>query len=112
LLVGVWRELGGEAVGLPPYTRDWAEASGRETFADGLREYLREIDVEAAREGDLLLFRWRSHLPAKHGAILTARDRMVHAQEGAAVTEVAVSAWWRRRMAYGFSFSRASTFSP
>ena len=39
LLVGVWREVTGKAVGsLPPYTPDWAEANGRETLAEGLRE--------------------------------------------------------------------------
>ncbi len=97
LLVGVWREFGGEANGrrdavlpgrtilLPPYTPDWAEAMARETFAEGLRAHLEEIEVSAAREGDLVLFRWRAHLPAKHAAILTAPGRMVHAQEGAAV---------------------------
>jgi NlpC/P60 family putative phage cell wall peptidase len=105
LLIGVWRELGGEAGAVPPYTPDWAEAMGRETFAEGLREHLIEIDPRAAREGDLVLFRWRSHLPAKHGAILTAPDRIVHAQERAAVTEVALSDWWRRRMAYAFEFT-------
>jgi NlpC/P60 family putative phage cell wall peptidase len=116
LLIGVWRELeglrGGGRDAVPPkkilvpaYTPDWAESLGRETFAEGLREHLFEIDVDEAQEGDLVLFRWRAHLPAKHGAILTARRRMVHAQEGAAVTEVAVSDWWRRRMAYAFAFN-------
>ena len=105
LLIGVWRELGGEAGAVPPYTPDWAEAMGRETFAEGLRERQAEIDPADAREGDLVLFRWRKHLPAKHGAILTAPDRMVHAQERAAVAEVAMSNWWRRRMTFAFSFS-------
>ncbi len=107
LLIGVWREVGGgEAGAVPPYTPDWAEAMGRETFVEGLREHLNEIDPSAAREGDLVLFRWRKHLPAKHAAILTAADRMVHAQERAAVAEVPVSDWWRRRMAYAFEFGR------
>jgi NlpC/P60 family putative phage cell wall peptidase len=105
LLIGVWREVtGGEAGPVPPYTPDWAEAMGRETFVEGLREYLREIAPGEAREGDLVLFRWRAHLPAKHAAILTAPDLMVHAQEKAVVTEVPVSDWWRRRMAFAFEF--------
>jgi NlpC/P60 family putative phage cell wall peptidase len=109
LLIGVWRELGGKAGTVPPYTPDWAEAVGSETFAKGLREHLTEIEPGEAREGDLVLFRWRSHLPAKHGAILVARDRMVHAQERAAVSEVPVSDWWRRRMAYAFEFPLLDT---
>lgn len=105
LLVGVWREVTGEAAGpLPPYTPDWAEASGRETFAEGLAQVLRPVAVEAAGAGDIVLFRWRAHLPAKHAGILVTPGRMVHAQERAAVAEVPLSAWWRRRIAYGFSY--------
>jgi NlpC/P60 family putative phage cell wall peptidase len=108
LLIGVWRELGGGETGtIPPYTPDWAEALKREAFAEGLRAYLKEIDVAEARGGDMLLFRWRAHQPAKHAGILTAPDRMVHAQERASVAEVALSAWWKRRAAYAFAFSGA-----
>ena len=45
---------------------------------------MREIAPAEAREGDIVLFRWRMHLPAKHAGILVAADRMVHAQEHAA----------------------------
>jgi NlpC/P60 family putative phage cell wall peptidase len=54
--------------------------------------------------GDVLLFRWRAGLPAKHAAILTAPALMVHAHDGAAVAEVALAPWWRRRLAYAFRF--------
>jgi NlpC/P60 family putative phage cell wall peptidase len=106
LLIGVFREAsGGGAVGpIPPYTRDWAEAAGRETLREGLLRVLTEIRPAEARAGDVLLFRWRAGLPAKHAGILVAPDRMVHAQEGARVAEVALSPWWRRRAAYGFAF--------
>jgi NlpC/P60 family putative phage cell wall peptidase len=115
LLVGVWHEVRppcdaarlDRELRIPPYTPDWAEAAGRETFAEGLGDWLEEIDMAEAREGDIVLFRWRAHLPAKHAGILTARDRMVHAQEGARVAEVALSAWWRRRVAFGFSVTGA-----
>ncbi len=56
------------------------------------------------KAGDVMLFRWRDHLPAKHCAILTAPDAMVHAHDGAAVAEVALSAWWRRHLAGAFVF--------
>lgn len=104
LLAGVWREVGGADVGpLPAYTPDWAEAAGRETFAEGARRLLREIEPAEAAAGDMVLFRFRPHLPAKHGAILTSPTTMIHAQEGAAVAEVALGHWWRRRMAFAFS---------
>ena len=54
--------------------------------------------------GDLLLFRWRGAFPAKQAAIATAPDLMVHAHDGAAVAEVAIAPWWRRRLAYAFRF--------
>jgi NlpC/P60 family putative phage cell wall peptidase len=107
LILGVWREIGGAFEGsVPPYTPDWAEANRRETLAEGFRAHLTEIDPRDAEAGDVVLFRWREHLPAKHAAIMTTRDRMIHSQERAAVTEVPLSDWWRRRMAYAFSFSQ------
>jgi NlpC/P60 family putative phage cell wall peptidase len=54
--------------------------------------------------GDVLLFRWRTGLAAKHAAIVTTPDRMVHAHDGAAVAEVALASWWRRRLAFAFRF--------
>jgi NlpC/P60 family putative phage cell wall peptidase len=105
LLIGVWREItGGMPEAPPPYTRDWAEALGRETFAEAARRHMTEIAPDAAREGDIVLFRWRAHLPAKHAGILVGPERMVHAQEHAAVAEVPLSAWWRRRVAFAFAF--------
>jgi NlpC/P60 family putative phage cell wall peptidase len=105
LVLGVWRELTGEDPGpLPPYTRDWAEAERRETLAEGARRHLIEIPPDQADAGDLVLFRWRPHLPAKHAGILTGPATMVHAQEHAAVTEVPLNAWWRRRIAFAYTF--------
>jgi NlpC/P60 family putative phage cell wall peptidase len=54
--------------------------------------------------GDVLLFRYRERYVAKHTAIVTAPDLMVHAHDGAAVAEVSLSPWWRRRLAYAFKF--------
>jgi NlpC/P60 family putative phage cell wall peptidase len=104
LLVGVWREIGGTCPAVPAYTPDWAEASGRETLAEGLASVLRALAPQDARAGDVVLFRWRAHLPAKHAGILVAPGRMVHAQERAAVAEVPLGGWWRRRMAFAFRF--------
>ncbi|MDQ2080250.1 NlpC/P60 family protein [Xanthobacteraceae bacterium Astr-EGSB] len=105
LLRGVWREVVGEEPELaPPYAPDWAEASGIETLAMAARRHLVEIAPAAIGPGDVILFRWRAGLPAKHAAIVTAPERMVHAHDGAAVAEVALAPWWRRRLAYGFRF--------
>lgn len=105
LVRGVWREIIGDEPELPgPYTRDWAEAGGRERLADAGRKHFALCDLRSWREGDVLLFRWREGVPAKHLAVATSSSTMIHAHEGAAVCEVALSAWWRRRIAFAFAF--------
>jgi NlpC/P60 family putative phage cell wall peptidase len=105
LIRGVWRALHGTEPELaPPYTPDWAEAASGEPLAEAARRHLVEIEYASLVAGDVLLFRWRASMPAKHAAIVTAPDRMVHAHDGAAVAEVALAPWWRRRLAYAFRF--------
>jgi len=106
LLRGVWREVIGCEPELPPaYSADWAEARRVETLAEAARRHLAEIPFGSIAPGDVLLFRWRAHLPAKHCAILSATDRMIHAHDGAAVSEVYFASWWQRRLAFAFRFS-------
>jgi NlpC/P60 family putative phage cell wall peptidase len=105
LVRGVWRALyGGEPERTPPYSRDWAEASLRETLAEAGARHLVSVAREAMQAGDVVLFRWRAGLVAKHAAIVTSSAAMVHAHDGAAVAEVAFAPWWRRRLAYVFRF--------
>lgn len=105
LIRGVWRELiGPEPEAPPPYTPDWAEAQGRETLALAAARHLLAIPLSDAQAGDVLLFRWRDHLPAKHCAILSGPATLIHAHDGAAVAEVAFAPWWRRRIAFAFAF--------
>jgi len=119
LVRGVWRALyGSEPAVAPPYSRDWAEASGAESLAAAARAHLIEVAPCLPSPasggglgwgpGDVLLFRYRDRFPAKHAAIVTACGAdsalMVHAHDGAAVAEVAIAPWWRRRLAYAFRF--------
>jgi len=105
LVRGVWRDLyGPEPEAPPPYSPSWAESLGEETLAGAALRHLLPLPREAVRPGDVLLFRWRGHLPAKHCAILTAPDRILHAHDGAQVSEVAFTAWWRRHLSHAFSF--------
>jgi NlpC/P60 family putative phage cell wall peptidase len=105
LVRGVWRALiGDEPERAPPYAPDWAEASATESLALAASRHLIALPLDQFAPGDVLLFRWRNHLPAKHAAIVTAPDLMVHAHDGAAVAEVAIAPWWRRRLAYAFRF--------
>jgi len=105
LVRGIWRELyESDPETPPPYTRDWAEASGRETLLEAARRHLTEVDRTHVQPGDVLIFRLRPSLPAKHVAILTTPGTMIHAMERCPVAEVAFSPWWRRHVAAAFSF--------
>ncbi len=109
LVRGIWRDLhGAEAQALPAYTRDWAEGSGRETLLEAARRHLVEIAPFDAQPGDVLVFRWRRNTLAKHCAILSKPIAMIHALEGAPVSEVALTPWWRRHLAGAFAFPVAS----
>jgi NlpC/P60 family putative phage cell wall peptidase len=105
LLRGVWRAvIGDEPERAPPYAPDWAEAAKGEPLAEAAARHLVAIDCGAFAEGDVLLFRWRANLPAKHAAIVTAPGLMVHAHDGATIAEVAIAPWWRRHIAFAFRF--------
>jgi len=108
LVRGVWREvIGDEPVTVPPYTPDWAEARGEEALLDGAAALLRPVDAEAARPGDLIVFRMRTSAVAKHLGILAATGeaaRFIHAYSGHAVLESPLTPPWARRIAAYFRF--------
>ena len=105
LVRGVWRAVVGEEPEVaPPYAPDWAEATRSESLAEAAVRHLIPVPLSDIAPGDVLLFRWRVQLPAKHAAIVTAPALMAHAHDGAAVAEVVIAPWWRRRLAYAFKF--------
>ncbi len=105
LVRGVWREVyGAEPELVPAYSAGWAEAGGGELMAEAARRHMREVAREAFKPGDLLLFRWRAGVPAKHAAIAAGGDWMIHAQDGARVCAVEITPFWRRRLAFAFRF--------
>lgn len=104
LVRGVWREvIGEEPEAAPPYTPDWAETLGLETLLDAAGRHFVSTPVDAFRPGDVLAFRFRDHLPAKHLGIATSATHMAHAHSGACVAEVAIAPW-RKRLAAVFTF--------
>ena len=103
LVRGVFRELYGfEAQEVPAYSRDWAEAGRREVLLEAGRAHLRP--VREARAGDVLVFRFRAGMIAKHTAIKVGDFTMIHAIENAPVCEVHIGPWWSRRLAGCFEF--------
>src|SRR5215813_336052 len=70
LVRGVWRAvMGDEPEAVPAYAPDWAEASGIEALAAAAARHLVRLDdPKDFAPGDVILFRWRQNLPAKHAA--------------------------------------------
>jgi len=107
LLLGVWREIYGRELDRPgPYAPDWAEATEQERLLDGLRKHMPEKPVAAIAAGDLIVFRWRPHLPAKHAAIFIDPYCFVHAYQDHGVTLTRLVPQWRRRIAAAFAFPK------
>lgn len=105
LVRGVWRAIyETEPEKTPAYSPDWAEAAKIDQLAFAARRHMLEIPCHDYQPADLLIFRWRPGLPAKHLAIVTTPTKMVHAQQGACVCEVPISPWWKRHIAYAFQF--------
>lgn len=105
LIRGIYTEVTGRAPeDPPPYSRDWAEASGQETMLETARRYLIEVPIAQAKPGDVVVFRMRSGALAKHAGLLSAADKMIHSQEGVTVSEVHLGLWWRRRIVAAFKF--------
>jgi NlpC/P60 family putative phage cell wall peptidase len=105
LLRGVWREvLGEEPVSIPAYPANWAGQGRDERLLEAARSVLTPIALEQAQAGDALLFRWKPHLPAMHCAILAGPDAIIHAYEGAVVSQTSFAGPWARRVSHAFAF--------
>ena len=71
LLRGIWRELHGEEPeAIPPYSPDWAEATGAETLYMALKRHASEVPLAKLSPGDIALFRMSPRGPAKHCGIV------------------------------------------
>lgn len=105
LVRGVWREtVGAEPQTIPSYGAGWTDAGTLDVLAEACGRYALQVPYTEFEAGDILLFRWRRHLPARHAGIASSAALMVHAQEGAAAAEIPLNGWWRRHLAYAFRF--------
>ena len=104
LIRGIWRALvGPEPESAGSYAPDWAEA-GADRLMLAARRHLIDRGGATPRPGDVILFRWRPHMPAKHAGIMLGDDRFIHAYQGASVTISTLVPQWRRRIAGVFAF--------
>jgi NlpC/P60 family putative phage cell wall peptidase len=105
LVRGIWRSLhGAEPETLPHYTADWAERGGSETLLQAAQTHLFPIAITAAGSGDVILFRFAPDCPAKHCAVLSGPETMIHAWQGRSVCETGLGRWWLRRRCAVFRF--------
>lgn len=103
LIRGIWRTLyGAEPERTPNYTPDWAEQSGEETLLQAAQRWL--ALQSDPKPGDVLLFRLRPGVPCKHVGILASPDTVIHAYWGRSVVESWLDPFWRKRIAFSFSF--------
>jgi NlpC/P60 family putative phage cell wall peptidase len=113
LVRGIWRALyGAEPEMLPTYAADWAEAGGGEPLIEAACRHMRQKPVAEAAPGDLLVFRWRAGLAAKHLGVLAADGRFIHAYERHCVMASVLVPQWRRRIAGAFAFPNPTDARP
>ena len=104
LVRGVWRAMiGPEPEPMRPYSQDWAEAGAEESLLAIGETHFERVE-DSWLPGDVLLFRFRDGVPAKHVAIATGATTMIHAHDRACVAEVAIIPYWRRRIVGAFRF--------
>ncbi|WP_299145030.1 NlpC/P60 family protein [uncultured Tateyamaria sp.] len=108
LVRGIWRDVIGTEPERPPaYTMDWSEPQGEEWLWQAALRHLRAKPLEAARQGDVILFRMRAGSVAKHLGVQTeigGAPAFVHAYSGHGVVESPLSSPWARRIVARFEF--------
>lgn len=105
LVRGVWRTVYGRAADDPgPYSADWAETADGDPLMEAARKHCVQRAALEPRAGDLLLFRLRPRLAAKHCAIALDAERFIHAYQGYCVTVSPMTPLWRRRLCGVFAF--------
>ena len=112
LLRGVWRAvLGPEPERVPAYTMDWSEAEGREEMLGAARRWLVPLPVGRLAAGDVVVFRMRAGMVAKHLGIVSEagpQARFIHAYTGHGVVENALTEPWARRIVGRFEFPKGA----
>lgn len=108
LVRGIWRALYGNEPEHPgAYAPDWAEAASSDPLMEAAQRHMRSRISSNPQPGDLLIFRWRADVAAKHLGIMTRENRFIHAYEGHHVMASALVPQWRKRIAGVFIFPEA-----
>lgn len=103
LLRGVYRAVvGPEPETPPPYSPSWGEVGDTEYMLEAARRWLRPA-TGAWQPGDVLVFRMRRSMIAKHCGIVTGDTGFIHADSiSRCVIEAQLDSQWRARVAGAF----------
>lgn len=102
MIRGVYREfydLENDPEIVPPYQPDWYEVDQRDPLLNFGRRHLVEVPFEDMIPSDVLVFRMKRGVSAKHCGIITAPDTMVHAYSKQKVFEVSLGVHWYSKVA-------------
>ena len=107
LILGVWRELGGEPPeSVPINAPGWQETCAEEVLWQNATALLLPAEREIA-PGDVALLRMRDGAAARHLGIVSGtwrEPRLIHAYSGRGVVESLISKPFRRRFVARFRF--------
>lgn len=104
LLRGVYIELYGVDPEEPPrYSPAWGESNPDELLLKAAGKYLVPAEYSGWKPSDVLVFRIKNSASAKHCAIVTGDNEMIHAVSRQAVITTCIGAW-SSRVAGVFSF--------
>ncbi len=104
LLRGVWRQLyGHEPQVIPAYAVDPRRNDDPAELQKAADTYLTRV-TRPILGGDVLLFRLKRNMPARHCGIAIANHGFIHAQERLGVVEAPLSLSWQRRLSGIYAF--------
>jgi NlpC/P60 family putative phage cell wall peptidase len=107
LIRGVYREVvGDEPFPAPAYSPSWGEGvAGQDALMDAARTALDSTDISDLTPGNVLIFRMRRGMVAKHCGIVSRDGHMLHAYMGAGrVTESRLVPYWTSKIAGVFKY--------
>lgn len=97
LLRGMFIEMYGHDPEAPPrYSEAWGEADAEELLLQAAQTHLAPVDYPGYKLADVLVFRVKNAVSAKHCAIVSGPDLMIHAVSAREVLETSIGAWSTR----------------
>lgn len=102
LVRGVYREFYGienDPEGMPPYQPNWYEVDQMDPLLAIGKRHMEQVPFEDMMPSDVLVFRMKRNVSAKHCGIVTGKDMMIHAYSREKVYEVSLGEHWYRKVA-------------